>query len=180
MVDSAAIIGRRSIPFKELSRTRPAISPCPAALASLQCPRATATSTRPRAARVLTKYWHNPDGTSLGMLFPKDKGPLDDSSWAYVIEYDPMGYVKDDDANDIDYNDLLADMQKDLEEDNPEREKAGSSRCTSWAGAPTPTTTKTSTPCTGPKYCALAAAPTRPSTTTCACWAARACWCSMP
>jgi uncharacterized membrane-anchored protein len=78
-----------------------------------------------QSRRVLTTYWHNPDGTSLGMLFPKDKGPLDENSWAYVIEYDEMGYVKDDDAEDIDYSDLLADMQKDLEEENPEREKAG-------------------------------------------------------
>jgi uncharacterized membrane-anchored protein len=78
-----------------------------------------------QSRRVLTTYWHNPDGTSLGMLFPKDKGPLDEHSWAYIIEYDPMGYVKDDDANDIDYADLLADMQKDTEEGNAEREKAG-------------------------------------------------------
>ena len=78
-----------------------------------------------QSRRVLTKYWHNPDGTSLGMLFPKDRGPLDDHSWAYIIEYDPMGYVKDDDASDIDYADLLADMQKDVEEENVEREKAG-------------------------------------------------------
>jgi len=78
-----------------------------------------------QSRRVLTEYWHNPSGTSLGMLFPKGQGPLDAHSWAYIIQYDPMGYVKDDDANDIDYNDLLADMQKDLEEENPEREKAG-------------------------------------------------------
>jgi len=78
-----------------------------------------------QSRRVLTTFWHNPGGTSLGMLFPKDKGPLDENSWAYVIQYDDMGYVKDDDADDIDYADLLADMQKDLEEENPEREKAG-------------------------------------------------------
>jgi uncharacterized membrane-anchored protein len=78
-----------------------------------------------QSRRVLTKYWHNPGGTSLGMLFPKNQGPLDEHSWAYIIQYEPMGYVKDDDANDIDYNELLADMQKDLEEENPEREKAG-------------------------------------------------------
>jgi uncharacterized membrane-anchored protein len=78
-----------------------------------------------QSRRVLTTFWHNPRGISLGMLFPKDKGPLDDNSWAYVIQYDDMGYVKDDDADDIDYADLLADMQKDLEEENTEREKAG-------------------------------------------------------
>ncbi len=39
-----------------------------------------------QSRRVLTRFWHNPDGTSLGMLFPKDKGPLDEHSWAYIIE----------------------------------------------------------------------------------------------
>jgi len=72
---------------------------------------------------VLTTFRHNPRGTSLGMLFPKDKGPLDANGWAYVIAYDDMSYVKDDDADDIDYAGLLAGMQKDLE--NPERAKAG-------------------------------------------------------
>lgn len=42
-----------------------------------------------QSRRMLTTYWHNPDGTSLGMLLPKDKGPLDEHSWAYIIEYNP-------------------------------------------------------------------------------------------
>lgn len=78
-----------------------------------------------QSRRVLTKFWHNRDGSSLGMLLPANRGPLDEGSWAYVIEYDAMGYVKDDDANDIDYSDLLSDMQQETEAGNPEREAAG-------------------------------------------------------
>jgi uncharacterized membrane-anchored protein len=78
-----------------------------------------------QSRRVLTKFWHNRDGSSLGMLFPDKRGPLDNDTWAYVIEYEAMGYVKDDDANDIDYSELLGDMQKETEENNAEREAAG-------------------------------------------------------
>jgi len=75
--------------------------------------------------RVLTRYWHTPGGTNLGVLFPKDKGPLNELGGAYIIQHNTMGCAKDDDANNIDYSDLLADMQKDLEKGNTEREKAG-------------------------------------------------------
>jgi len=36
-----------------------------------------------------------------------------------------MGYVKDNDADDINYDELLEDMQKETETDNPERTAAG-------------------------------------------------------
>jgi len=91
-----------------------------------------------QSAYVLTKLWENPDGESLGMLFPADRGPLDDNSWAFCIEYDPSGYVKDDDAADINYDDLLKQMQDDTEEGNAEREKAGYGRVMliGWAAKP--------------------------------------------
>lgn len=56
---------------------------------------------------VLTELWGNPKSESLGMLFPADRGPLDDNNWAFDIEFDPSGYVEDKDAADIDYDDLL-------------------------------------------------------------------------
>lgn len=78
-----------------------------------------------QSTRVLTKFWGNPDGESLGMLFPVNKGPLDEGGWAFVVEYEKMGYVKDDDAEDINYDDLLKEMQSDTEESNKERAEAG-------------------------------------------------------
>ncbi|MCR5888775.1 DUF2167 domain-containing protein [Hymenobacter sp. J193] len=87
---------------------------------------------------VLTKFWGNPEGGSLGMLLPDDRGPLSDNNWAFDIEYDPSGYVEDDDAADIDYHDLLKEMQDDTEEANEEREKAGFGRVLliGWAAKP--------------------------------------------
>ena len=78
-----------------------------------------------QSRRVLTQLWGNPKSETLGMLFPASRGPLDDQAWAYSISYDPMGYVKDDDADDIDYSELLEEMQNDTQEANKEREAAG-------------------------------------------------------
>jgi uncharacterized membrane-anchored protein len=87
---------------------------------------------------VLTKLWGNPNGESLGMLFPADRGPLDPNNWAFAVEYDPSGYVEDSDAAEIDYDDLLKDMQEDTEESNAERERAGYGRILliGWAAKP--------------------------------------------
>lgn len=78
-----------------------------------------------QAAYVMHKLWHNPPQESLGMLFPEDRGPMSNGTWGYLIHFDPMGHVKDDDADDIKYDDLLEEMQKDTEEDNQERTKNG-------------------------------------------------------
>jgi len=78
-----------------------------------------------QSRRVLVDLWGNPNGESLGMVFPVDRGPVGGNHWAYSIEYDPMGHVNDDDADDIEYDKLLEEMQNDTRESNPEREKAG-------------------------------------------------------
>ncbi|OGX89367.1 DUF2167 domain-containing protein [Hymenobacter coccineus] len=78
-----------------------------------------------QSAYVLHKFWDNPRAESLGMLFPDSLGPLSDGAWAYNINYNPMGYVKDDDAGYIDADELLETLQQDAEEDNPARIKAG-------------------------------------------------------
>ena len=72
------------------------------------------------------------------MVFPKDKGPLDDDSWAVLINYEQDGYVKDDDAEKINYDDLPKSMQKETEDANPEREKEGypALELVNWAAPP--------------------------------------------
>lgn len=75
---------------------------------------------------IVTEIWGNPpqDGI-LGMIFPDNGGPFADSSYAFVITYDAMGYVKDDDADKINYNDMLKEMQSGEKEENAERVKQG-------------------------------------------------------
>jgi uncharacterized membrane-anchored protein len=87
---------------------------------------------------VLTELWGNPPGASmLGMVFPREASPLHDT-WGVTIEFDPMGYVSDEDAGQIDYDDLLATMQSDTLAANPERRKAGYPAVTlaGWAEPP--------------------------------------------
>src|SRR5271170_5760577 len=49
------------------------------------------------ARKVLHDLWGNPDDPNiLGMIFPKDKGPMDHGSWAVTVNYEEGGYVKDD------------------------------------------------------------------------------------
>jgi uncharacterized membrane-anchored protein len=97
----------------------------PGGVGELTVPRGFRYLDSAQAAHVMHKLWHNPPQESLGMLFPIDRGPVSDSSWAYLIKFDPMGHVKDDDADDIKYDELLEEMQKDTEEENPDRVKGG-------------------------------------------------------
>ncbi|MEO7933515.1 MAG: DUF2167 domain-containing protein [Chthoniobacterales bacterium] len=78
------------------------------------------------AAKVLEKLWGNPPGDkTLGMLVPAEVDLMSRDSWAVLISYVEDGYVKDDDAAKINYDDLLKDMQKGTEEASKERVKEG-------------------------------------------------------
>lgn len=80
------------------------------------------------ASRVLTEAWTNPPSAAdgvLGMIFPASITPLDDQSWGAVITFDADGYVSDEDADKIDYSELLREMQKGAEASNEQRRKEG-------------------------------------------------------
>jgi uncharacterized membrane-anchored protein len=88
---------------------------------------------------VLSDLWGNPpDSTILGMLVTANRGVLEDNSWVFTISFEEMGYVKDDDADDIDYDDLMAEQKKEFKEQNPERIKQGYQpiEFIGWASAP--------------------------------------------
>ena len=89
---------------------------------------------------VLTDLWGNPpsEGT-LGLLFPEDIYPMsDDFTYCVEIEYSDEGYIDDDDAIDLDYDDLLEEMQSDTEAGNPLREEQGypTMELVGWASPP--------------------------------------------
>ncbi len=91
------------------------------------------------AQTVLVKLWGNPPMSApLGLLMPVNTGPLSPEAWAVIITYEEEGYVKDQDAEKIDYADLLKQMQKDAREANKEREKQGyaSVELVGWAAPP--------------------------------------------
>ena len=110
----------------------------PGGISALEVPNGFRYLDSAQSRTVLTRYWHNPNGASLGMLFPATLSPLDENAWAYVIEYDPSGHVKDDDADDIKYDDLLQEMRDDLVDANKARTAAGYEpvALVGWASAP--------------------------------------------
>ena len=78
--------------------------------------------------KVLVEVWGNMPGAgkeTLGMLFPSGSTPFDENSWGVTIEYVEEGYVSDEDADEINYNELLADMKKDTREESKQRVSQG-------------------------------------------------------
>ena len=77
------------------------------------------------AKKVLVDIWGNPStqANTLGMIFPADMSPVGRRSWGVVITYREEGYVKDDDAAKIDYDQLLSRMKEQVSHENTEREK---------------------------------------------------------
>ncbi len=76
--------------------------------------------------RILVEVWGNPPGQdTLGMLFPAESTPFDQDSWAVTISYEEDGYVSDEDADKIDYLELLEEMQSSSSAQNEERVKQG-------------------------------------------------------
>ncbi len=91
------------------------------------------------ANTVLVDIWGNPPGQpTLGMLFPANSTPFDSDSWAVTIEYEEDGYVSDEDADDINYSDLLKQMKEDTSESNKYRVEQGypTIELVGWASEP--------------------------------------------
>jgi len=77
---------------------------------------------------IIVDIWGNPPTSAenvLGMIVKDSLSMENNSDFAFVISFDAMGFVKDDDAAKIDYDDLLVDMQKEEVEVNKERAKIG-------------------------------------------------------
>ncbi len=93
-----------------------------------------------QSEHILYDLWKNrkSDISTLGLILPESSGVLTDSSFVFNVEYNEIGYVKDDDADKIDYDDLLKDMKKETEEDNAQRKQEGYQTITlvGWATQP--------------------------------------------
>ena len=87
---------------------------------------------------ILSEIWGNPPSETLGLIFPADSDFDSDNSFAIDVTYDGSGFVKDEDASEIDYDDLLEGMQKDVAEVNIQREELGypTYELVGWAAKP--------------------------------------------
>ncbi len=111
----------------------------PGGMATLNIPESFRYLDPTDAQRVLELAWGNPSGAgTLGMLFPTNIGVVSENSWGVVITYEEDGYVSDEDADSINYDDLLKSMKEQTVEENKERQKLGyeSIELVDWAAAP--------------------------------------------
>lgn len=77
------------------------------------------------ARKVIEDAWGNLKGqTALGMIVPA-QAAASLADYAFVVEYQPIGYVKDEDAEKIDYDQVLKDMREDNEKANAQRRSTG-------------------------------------------------------
>jgi uncharacterized membrane-anchored protein len=77
------------------------------------------------AKLIVVDLWGNVKNANVeGMLVQEDYTPFDDGNWAFVLNYEDCGYIKDDDADKV--------------EDNKERKAAGvgEAHILGWASKP--------------------------------------------
>ncbi len=100
---------------------------------------------------ILHDLWGNPqDSSVLGMIVPEDMA-VTGNAWAFIITYDEMGYVDDDDAGEIDYDEMLTEIQGEEKDVNEARAKEGYASIHMVGWEQNPITTATKKYYTGPK-----------------------------
>jgi len=89
---------------------------------------------------LLTGIWGNPSSgkKTLGTIVPSGFDPFDAGAWCVIIQYEEDGYVKDNDAEKINYPKLLKEMQEGTRQASAERVKNGypAIELVGWAAAP--------------------------------------------
>lgn len=88
--------------------------------------------------RVVQEWGNPPMPDSLGMLVPADASVFSEKGWAVLITYLEDGHVEDDDADELDYDDLLEQMKEETRLGNDHRRELGLSELSlvGWAEAP--------------------------------------------
>lgn len=95
-------------------------------VATLQIPPGFKFLEQEQARIVIEDLWGNPpDPEIYGMLFPQQFTPVDSNAWAFVISYSTLGYIKDKDADKMNYKKLLQQIQDEAAESNKMRTEMG-------------------------------------------------------
>lgn len=72
-------------------------------------------------AAVMDMLGNQTDERFIGLIFPE----AEESSWFVTVEYEPSGYIKDDDAKDWDADELLQSLKDGTEAANEHRREIG-------------------------------------------------------
>jgi len=74
----------------------------------------------PAAGRLMRAMGNHPDSRQLGLIFPAGQ-----AGWLVVAEYEPSGYIKDDDARDWKVDEMFQSLKDGTEAANKERSQRG-------------------------------------------------------
>lgn len=88
---------------------------------------------------IMSELYGNPDDPSMvGILMPESIGVTYGEGYMFVLYYKEIGYVKDGDADKINYDDLMDRMKLDATEENKQRIASGleTYRIVGWAKRP--------------------------------------------
>lgn len=92
-----------------------------------------------QARMIVEDLWGNPEDTSvLGMIVKEGYSVGDASQWAFILSYEETGYVKDEDADNIDYEEMMENIRAGEDEVNKQRKESGYSsvHVLGWAAKP--------------------------------------------
>lgn len=120
--------------------TRTGAVPLPQAHCTLNVPDGFVYLDPAASHHLLVDYWENPESAlegNLGTLVKSEAGIFYNVETAYVISYDDAGYVSDEDAADINYDDLLKSMQDDMKEENKANPEGHQWELLGWGWEPT-------------------------------------------
>lgn len=94
----------------------------------------------PEESKILMEdvYGNPPSPLSLGMLLSDTPSMVNGMRWLVDINYNSEGHVKDDDAKDINYDDLLKQLKEEAEASSKERVEQGYEKVSmlGWAASP--------------------------------------------
>lgn len=91
------------------------------------------------ARPILERFWGSPPNPDLvGAIFPIEKTPVDGESWVAEVAFNPMGRVAEEGFDDVDAAILMAQMQQELRDYNPDRQRLGyaASELVGWIDPP--------------------------------------------
>jgi uncharacterized membrane-anchored protein len=74
---------------------------------------------------IVTDTWGNPPINSLGMIIPEGVNPYGINGWGIIISYEEEGHIDDEDAVNLDFDELLVNMINEVEAENAIRVEKG-------------------------------------------------------
>lgn len=89
--------------------------------ARLKLPKGYVWIPEPQAGRIMRAWGNQADEREIGLVFPT----ADEQDWVIVAEYEPSGYIKDDDAQHWKVDEMLQNFREGTEAANAERRERG-------------------------------------------------------